>query len=905
MAQVFNHAILLRARLELNLTQEQAAAAAGVDVRTYRRYESGAVNDPREGFSVRHPTRRRMLERLSTELGIPGAELVVETQADAGADAGAGAGAGADTGAGADAGAGTDADADADAVAAAVHARSWKPLHAHTLQRARHFVAREGILAILSEWMAETNPSRRVIALVALGGAGKTAIVERFAASLGDGPRAGGVLIWSFYEDPKAESFLARALDYFAPGMQAAPGERLERLEDALRQGPPHLLLLDGIETMQAEGGSGRAHGELNDALLRRLLFALARGLGATRALVTSRFELSDLGAWEHGGLSTLRLGSLTESEGAALLRRWGIQGGERSLEQLVTTAGGHALSLAMIGSYVGAFLGGDASRLDSIELGDAAREDVLARRLHAVLSTYAKALSSEERDLMARLSVFPGGIGEDAMMSVIRAGGDIAGSLAGFTVTELRRSLAKLERLGLVFSAREGQPGSSTHPFVRGYFKSLLGVPPERIFAARAQEPPRLDSAHRSRIRDGALLDAYEELLGHTLDAGRPDEAYAIYTRSLGGFGNLGLRLGDMSRGARIMRAFAADDDPRRIAPSLPGNLRGALAYDWGLYAGALGDLAFACRCYEAHDQIARTLGGASEIATSLRTLSYTERLRGSLPEAQLHIEESSRVAAAAGETEHWIRAVALQGSILHDMGKVDEAGARFAAIRAMGASPIARRGLWEAEHDLALGRRDAARAITEHNLTLCASLGWEGHLAHCHTVLGLILAGSEGRTARDEDVEAARGHLARARVWAGTTGEVEVALRCHELAARIELAAGQAGHAARHAGDGLRLAETCGFVLWAARLGALAAKSALETDPEGAAALAMHALETAAAQDAWGRADALHWAGAAFARAGQAMRARQLLREAATLRARIKHPEAGASREALAALQ
>lgn len=65
------------------------------------------------------------------------------------------------------------------------------------------------------------------------------------------------------------------------------------------------------------------------------------------------------------------------------------------------------------------------------------------------------------------------------------------------------------------------------------------------------------------------------------------------------------------------------------------------------------------------------------------------------------------------------------------------------------------------------------------------------------------------------------------------------------------------------------------------------------------------MRALEAAAAQDAWGRADALHWAGAAFARTGQSARARELLREAATLRARIKHPEASASREALAALQ
>ncbi|KYF67174.1 hypothetical protein BE04_38945, partial [Sorangium cellulosum] len=57
----FNHALLLRARLDLDLTQEQVAASIGVDVRTYRRYESGAVNDPRLGFSVRSSSRRRIL----------------------------------------------------------------------------------------------------------------------------------------------------------------------------------------------------------------------------------------------------------------------------------------------------------------------------------------------------------------------------------------------------------------------------------------------------------------------------------------------------------------------------------------------------------------------------------------------------------------------------------------------------------------------------------------------------------------------------------------------------------------------------------------------------------------------------------------------------------------------------
>ncbi|WP_233562500.1 helix-turn-helix domain-containing protein, partial [Sorangium cellulosum] len=421
----FNHTLLQRARLELDLTQEQVAASIGVDVRTYRRYESGAVNDPRLGFSVRSPSRRRILERLSAELGIAEAELLVGEAGGAPAELPAAA---------------------AQAPAAAAQA-----------------------------------------------------------------PRPGGVLVWSFYDDPRTEAFLDQAAAYFAPGAggsgtpappaPAAPGEQLARLRAALGQGPPHLLVLDGLETVQADGSAGRAHGELHDALLRRLLCAIAAGLGGARALVTSRFELADLAAWADGGLAAIRPASLSPDDAASLLRRWGIRGDDGALRALLDRTGGHALSVAVVGSYVGAFLGGDAGRLaaaHAAQLAEAERDDPLARRLSSVLSAYARALPPGERDLLARLSVFPGGAGEAALLQLARAGGEIAGAMAGWGAAELARGLARLERLGLVFAARQGEVFYSTHPFVRQHFKALLGVPPERVHAAgSAAPPPRLDEAH------------------------------------------------------------------------------------------------------------------------------------------------------------------------------------------------------------------------------------------------------------------------------------------------------------------------------------------------------------------------------------------------------------------------
>ncbi|WP_437641401.1 helix-turn-helix domain-containing protein [Sorangium sp. So ce854] len=965
----FNHTLVQRARIELDLTQEQVAAAIGADVRTYRRYESGAVNDPRLGFSVRSPSRRRILERLSAELGIAEAELLVGEAAGAPAEAAAATEAPA-TAAEAPATA-TEAPATAaEAPATAAEAPSiappaprrvapaWRPLHAHTLQRARHFVGRADVLERLAAWADASPPAPRVLALLGVGGAGKTAIAERFLQGLGDAPRPGGVLVWSFYDDPRTEAFLDQAAAYFAPGAgasgapaPAAPGEQLARLREALGQGPPHLLVLDGLETAQAEGGAGRAHGELRDALLRRLLCAIAAGLGGARALVTSRFDLADLAAWDDGGpgggFAAIRPASLSPDDAASLLRRWGLRGDDGALRALFERTGGHALSVAVVGSYVGAFLGGDAARLAAAraaDLAEAERDDALARRLSSVLSDYARALPPGERDLLARLSAFPGGAGEAALLQLARAGGEIAGAMEGWGAAELARGLARLERLGLVFAARQGERSDvaarqgersdvaarqgelrySTHPFVRQHFRSLLGVPPERVHAAgSAAPPPRLDEAPRRPPRERPALDAYEAFLVELLGAGRAGEAYEIYAIGLGGFSYLGLKLGDMARGARILRAFAGGDDPRGMPASLPGRVRAALAYDAGLYAGALGDLAFACACYEAHNEAAEALADPAPLATGLRTLAYTRRLRGDLTGARRLVERSAEVAERGADRGHAVRALALLGAVLHDLGEVDAAAERFARLRAMGDAPFARRGLWASEHDLALGRLARAREATERNIAACRRRGWEGHAAHGHTLLGLALLdggggdgdvdgvegdGVEGggEAGRAGDVAAAEAHLAEARRWASATGEVEVALRCHELAARVALAAGRLDEGARQAMEGLHVAETCGFGPFRARLAVVAARCALGRGADGAApakALAGSAVAWSG-EDAWARADALHWAGVAAAAAGDAPRGRELLAGAAALRARLRHPGEGASREALSRL-
>jgi transcriptional regulator with XRE-family HTH domain len=864
----FNHPLLARARLDLGLTQEEAAQAAGVDVRTYRRYESGEVNDAVRGFAVRHPSRRQFLQRLEAELGLGDGELLVEDEAPR--------------------------------APSPTHAQQdWPIRFAHALPRARHFVGREGVLARLRAW--SDAPAGGVAVLVAVGGAGKTSVVARFLALVSERPRPGGVFVWSFYEDPRVEAFFEQAVAYVVPeGERCKPGEREAALEAALRGGA-HLLVLDGMELVQETGAPGLTHGgggtlstygRIEDTSLRRLLTRLARGLGASRALVTSRIELTDL-TNEDEGFVCLRLDSLSDAEGDALLRSWGLHGDARDLAPLLAHVQGHALSVAMIGSYAATFLEGDASRALGIELGPAAREDPAARRLLDVLGSYAKALPPEERDLMARLSLFPSGADARVLAAIARAGGAVAGALAGLDEDHVKGALRRLERLGLVFGSVEGTR-YTTHPFIGQYFRSLLHVAPAEVHAVtRATLAAQLES-HRVRPTGKALLDAYEELLAHARAAGAVEEAWGIYRRSLGGFAQLGLRLGEMTRGARVLRGFL-EGGPEGVDHRLSTDTRGRVLYDLGLYTGALGDLTYAARCYRAHNEVMQGEANLPARVVGLRTLAYTERLRGELRDA-LALATASTDLARAGELPgEAARGLALRASILHDLGQVRLAREAFEEVRRMGDEPFARRALWEAEHAAELGELDAARSATERNVETCRTLGWEGHAAHGETLLGEI-ALREGRPA----VGKAEAHARVARRWTASTGEAEMVLRTLLLEAKVALARADAG-AQYLIEEGAALAASGGFALFHVRFLNLRAGR----DPADGR-FAGEALQAARARSdyAWGLADALHVAGVSAAAAGDRVEAARLLDEALAVRGAILHPGVEITRQRRATL-
>ncbi|MCX4240869.1 XRE family transcriptional regulator [Paraliomyxa miuraensis] len=785
MSLVFRHAVLLQARTELGLTQEEAARALRVDVRTYRRYETGEVNDGTSGFELRRAGRRQLLARIGEELGIAIDELVGE--AEPGPESGF--------------------ELDPGPERAATPTR-WRPCHEHVLQPARRFVGREQELDQLRTWLSRADEaSPRLCAVVAVGGAGKSALAQRLLEALPDGLEH-GVLVWSFYDDPRAEGLLHAVLRYLDDREPPrAPEEALERVL-AIARGPvPHLVVLDGFEVMQADGRA-RPRGSIEDPLLRRLLTAIVGQAGGPRGgmrvLLTSRYPLVDLAAWENAGLATLRLPALTLAEQLALLREWGIRATDAQAQHALERFGGHALSIATLASYVTGFCQGELDAVDSLELSEAAQDDPLAFRLARLLDAYARVMGEAQRDLMARVAVFPRGADVDSLLALASHGGVLAGHMPRDR-RALIRALGRLESMGLVYRSRELGSRYAAHPFVAGSFRDRLGeaalaihgVQRQRLIERLVERPsaePRADQ-----------LDLLEELLVHTQLAGRVDEAHGLYQRALGGFGVLGLVRGDMARGLRSVRGFFVDGDPERPRPELEAWRAAPLRYDLALYASALGDPVLALRSLRCF--VAQAEPDARQHTTGLRTTAYVLRLCGELEEARAVARRA--LAVGAEHPEHVARNLGMLGAIAHDLGDVEEAARCFGEAAKIEPGRRYRRGLWEAEHLVDLGRLDEATALTVPNREACLSRGWSGHVSHCDVVLGLCCL--------EQAPERAREHLQHARQWAYASGEVEAQLRCFELELRLTEDAEREGVLAR--ADAL--VQASGYERFTLRLG------------------------------------------------------------------------------------
>lgn len=773
----------------------------------------------------------------------------------------------------------------------------------HALQPASHFQGRAALVEDLFKWWSDPAHPDRVRALVAAGGTGKTAIIEQVLRRARGAEQRGHTLVWSFYEAPDADAFLREACELFLGEREGAAGGRLERLERGLREGNrPHVLVLDGLERLQSEAREGRARGEIENHTLRLLLRAVAAGLGRVRALVTSRLPLTDLDSWKRAGYGETRLDDLEPMAAVALLRAWGVRGDDARLITLAAEIGNHALSVSVLGSYLAGFGDGDPAFAEPLALQRQAGDDPQAARLARILEGYAEKLPAAERDLLVRLSVFPRGVSVALLGIVIGAGGEVAGELVHCDEAELLRMARRLVERGLAFTyTRGGERTFTAHPFLRDWFRQLLGSRTVSVHEAiRNAIAPTLEAQPERKPTETELLDRYEALIEHTRLAGREQEAFELYWFRLGSYEHLVKGLGEAARAARILSAFSPGR-PEDVALTLPLRRRSALLNDWALAVEALGHLDHAAQLYCLDEHWKRMVGESLELSIGLANAGDLAVRRGRLIEARDHAAEAlSQAQKAETEFERTV-AFARRAAALHATGAVAAARSDFVAAEDLQARPLySLAGLDQARHRLDLGDLESARLQTQANLVTCERHDWNRDIARCRAVLA--------RVALQASIEEVAHHLDAMRNWTARGGDMEMVVEGHWIAADLARRRGDLAGARDEALTGLNHAEACGYGLLRIELLVLLSRIHLAW-PDARAALqhARHALDLGTAPDcgyAWGEADAAQLCGEAHLALGETEQARRRFEEALAVRERIEHPAAAETRAALARL-
>ncbi|MDO8491023.1 MAG: TIR domain-containing protein, partial [Dehalococcoidia bacterium] len=235
------------------------------------------------------------------------------------------------------------------------------------------------------------DPHTNVLSLVAWGGVGKTALVNKWLSQFArDNYRgAESVYVWSFYRQGAAEGrqvsadqFIAAALTWFGDPdpTHGSPWDKGGRLAELVKK-QRTLLILDGLEPLQNTPPTEKP-GEIKDRGLCSLLRELARqnpGL----VIVTTRLTVDDLKDFKGSTGIEIDLGNLSPEAGAAYLAHLGVNGTTDKLERASEEFGGHALALTLLGSYLTTVYHGDVRQRDKIaRLTDDKKQGAHARRV-------------------------------------------------------------------------------------------------------------------------------------------------------------------------------------------------------------------------------------------------------------------------------------------------------------------------------------------------------------------------------------------------------------------------------------------------------------------------------------------------------------------------------------------
>lgn len=542
-----------------------------------------------------------------------------------------------------------------------------------------------------------------VYTLVAWGGAGKTSLVfhwvqTRFAAK--GWPGVERYFDWSFYSQGTGESrqtsadlFIAKALEFFGDPdpTVGGPHERGERLAGLIRRYRT-LLILDGIEPLQYPPNDPQA-GWLKDQALDTLLRELAAD-NPGLVVITTREHLTDVD--KLANTEAQKLDKLSQEAAVALLRHLQIVGTDEELHAAWQEAGGHALTLSLLGRFIAdAYEDRDIRHYREVRFEAADREHQ-GRSAFKVMVAYERWLHSGGPERQRELAVLRlTGLFDRPMakscLQALRAEPaipDLTDALVTLTPQQWNVAVKRLSEVDLLSVSADA---IDAHPLIREYFAAQLQQ--EQPAAFRAAHSRLFDylcenTPHRPDGIDG-LAPLYEAVTHGCLAERHQEACDKVYRdRILRGTGNDGFystrKLGAI--GADLAAVAAFFDAPwTQASPNLTEADQAWLLAVAAFNLRALGRLTEALQPMRASLEMAVLLKNWKNAARGASSLSELEVTLGRLPDAVTDARLSITHADQSGDAFHQMSKRATAADALHQSGQRMEAGTLFAEAERM----------------------------------------------------------------------------------------------------------------------------------------------------------------------------------------------------------------------------
>ena len=545
---------------------------------------------------------------------------------------------------------------------------------------------REKELKMLDEaWKTDTN----VISLVAFGGVGKSALVNKWLNGMEKDHHRGAERVygWSFYSQgtreqggASADEFINAALVWFGDedptaGSAWDKGERLAGLVKAQRT----LLILDGMEPIQRPPTEAKV-GEVLDPALKCLIRELARqnpGL----CVITTRVKVDDLKGYEEPFVKRVDLGYLSQEAGAQLLRNLGTNGTDDELKQAVKEVGGHALALMLLGRYLFDAHGGEIRKRDLIP--GLTHEEEQGEHAKKVMDAYEKWFAGEpERDVLYVMGLFdrPAKGGAIETLRAEPAIDGLTDQLQGLTGYRWKTVLKHLRSARLLAPEDENEPETlDCHPLIREHFGQKLE---EENPNAWKEAHSRLYEHYKSQPQKD-LPDTIEEMaplfaaVSHGCQAGRHQEALdKIYRkRVLRGSEFYSMtKLGAVSVDLAVLSGFF-DSPWKQPVGGLIESDKGFVLHQAGFRLWALGRLEEAIEPIKAGLRLYIAAGEHKDAATAASNLRGVHVLLGNLTEALDYARKGVELADQSSDIFERVDRRTTLSNILHRTGAVQEA--------------------------------------------------------------------------------------------------------------------------------------------------------------------------------------------------------------------------------------